>query len=259
LVVASIARMSPGAARPAAIAAVLHVGRQIDDFTSYTWHESVDPEDHESRRGLMDLSDVPLLPDAVQVFTCGPLPFMRHVRSTLLTRSVSVGGVRKLKAQTHRTSAITLAPDRQGARTTHLRARPTEVPPPRSTAVMRAAHPVTLRARLPRGERRLCRPRGYADLALNRLRGKGIRVSRSAESGTSPATREVAEHEVFSCCGGMGATDGPAPWEASMAAPARSFGATPSPCRLSVWPASSCAISAVPRCEDRDHVWIMPT
>ena len=33
----------------------------------------------------MDLSQMPL-PDDVQVFTCGPLPFMRHVRSTLLAR-----------------------------------------------------------------------------------------------------------------------------------------------------------------------------
>jgi ferredoxin-NADP reductase len=72
---------------------VLHVGRQIDDFTSYTWYESVDPEDDESRQGLMDLSDVPL-PDDVQVFTCGPLPFMRHVRSTLLTRGVPASRIR---------------------------------------------------------------------------------------------------------------------------------------------------------------------
>ena len=66
---------------------VLHVGRQIDDFTSYTWYETVDPEDHNSRQGLMDLSDVPL-PDDIEAFTCGPLPFMRHVRETLLVRGV---------------------------------------------------------------------------------------------------------------------------------------------------------------------------
>ena len=35
----------------------------------------------------MDLSELPLADD-VQVFTCGPLPFMRHVRSTLLARGV---------------------------------------------------------------------------------------------------------------------------------------------------------------------------
>jgi nitric oxide dioxygenase len=72
---------------------VLFAGRQIDEFTSYTWYESVDPDDHESRQGLMDLSDVPLPPD-VQVFTCGPLPFMRHVRSTLLARGVPASHIR---------------------------------------------------------------------------------------------------------------------------------------------------------------------
>lgn len=41
----------------------------------------------------MDLSDVPL-PDDVQVFTCGPLPFMRHVRSTLLARGVPAQRIR---------------------------------------------------------------------------------------------------------------------------------------------------------------------
>ena len=49
---------------------VLHVARQIDDFTSYTWYESVEPGDTRSRQGLMDLSEVPL-PADVSVFTCG--------------------------------------------------------------------------------------------------------------------------------------------------------------------------------------------
>lgn len=72
---------------------VLHVGRQIDDFTAYTWYETVEPGDHHSAQGLMDLSEVPL-PDQVQVFTCGPLPFMRHVRSTLLARGVPAFRIR---------------------------------------------------------------------------------------------------------------------------------------------------------------------
>jgi nitric oxide dioxygenase len=66
---------------------VEHVGRQIDDFTTYRWYESVDPDDDKSRQGLMNLSEVPL-PDDVHVFMCGPLPFMRHVRSGLLDRGV---------------------------------------------------------------------------------------------------------------------------------------------------------------------------
>jgi len=72
---------------------VLHVGRQIDDFTAHTWYESVDADDHRSTPGFMDLSEVPLADD-VQVFMCGPLPFMRHVRSTLLARGVPASQIR---------------------------------------------------------------------------------------------------------------------------------------------------------------------
>ena len=72
---------------------VLHAGRQIDDFTCYTWYESVDDTDHRSRTGLMDLTDVPL-PAGVHVFTCGPLPFMRQVRGALLTRGVPADHIR---------------------------------------------------------------------------------------------------------------------------------------------------------------------
>jgi nitric oxide dioxygenase len=72
---------------------VLHVGRQIDDFTAYTWYERVDPTDQRSAEGYMDLADIPLGED-VQVFTCGPLPFMRHVRSSLLARGVPAAHIR---------------------------------------------------------------------------------------------------------------------------------------------------------------------
>ena len=41
----------------------------------------------------MDLTDIPL-PDDIQVFTCGPLPFMRLVRSTLLDRGVPPARIR---------------------------------------------------------------------------------------------------------------------------------------------------------------------
>jgi nitric oxide dioxygenase len=41
----------------------------------------------------MDLSEIPL-PADVQVFTCGPLPFMRHIRSTLLARDVPAASIR---------------------------------------------------------------------------------------------------------------------------------------------------------------------
>ena len=72
---------------------VLHAGRQIDDFTSYTWYEAVDKGDLRSVKGYMDLSETPL-GDNIQVFTCGPLPFMRHVRTTLLDRGVPASRIR---------------------------------------------------------------------------------------------------------------------------------------------------------------------
>jgi nitric oxide dioxygenase len=72
---------------------VQHVGRQIDDFTVYTWYETVESQDTHARQGYMDLSEVPL-PDDVQVFTCGPLPFMRLVRSTLVNRGVPANRIR---------------------------------------------------------------------------------------------------------------------------------------------------------------------
>ena len=72
---------------------VLHAGRQLDDFTSHVWYETVDGDDHQSRQGLMDLTDVPL-PEDVAVFTCGPLPFMRHVRAGLLARGVPAADIR---------------------------------------------------------------------------------------------------------------------------------------------------------------------
>ncbi|MEP6979304.1 MAG: globin domain-containing protein [Nakamurella sp.] len=72
---------------------VLHVGRQLDDFTAYTWYETVAADDRRSRHGFMDLSTVPL-PADLQVFTCGPLPFMRHIRSTLLARGIPADRIR---------------------------------------------------------------------------------------------------------------------------------------------------------------------
>ncbi len=72
---------------------VTHVGRQIDDFTTHTWYEHLDPSDTRSQAGYMDLTQIPLPPD-LQVFTCGPLPFMRHVRNTLLARGVPAENIR---------------------------------------------------------------------------------------------------------------------------------------------------------------------
>ena len=72
---------------------VLHVGRQLDNFTAYTWYETIGTDDRRSHQGFMDLTEIPL-PANIQVFTCGPLPFMRHVRSTLLARGVPADSIR---------------------------------------------------------------------------------------------------------------------------------------------------------------------
>ncbi|HEY5881913.1 MAG TPA: globin domain-containing protein [Nakamurella sp.] len=72
---------------------VLHVARHIDNFSAYTWYEKVDPDDEGSAEGYMDLSGLDL-PADLQVFTCGPLPFMRHVRSSLLARGVQPENIR---------------------------------------------------------------------------------------------------------------------------------------------------------------------
>ncbi len=72
---------------------VLHVGRQLDNFTAYTWYETVGTDDHRSHQGFMDLTEIPL-PENIQVFTCGPLPFRRHIRSTLLARGVAADSIR---------------------------------------------------------------------------------------------------------------------------------------------------------------------
>jgi nitric oxide dioxygenase len=69
------------------------MGHQLDNFTSYTWYDHVDPGDTSSRQGHMDLSDIPL-PDDVHAFTCGPLDFMRHIRTELMQRGVPAHHIR---------------------------------------------------------------------------------------------------------------------------------------------------------------------
>jgi nitric oxide dioxygenase len=72
---------------------VQRMGHQLDNFSSYTWYEHVEPDDTSSRQGHMDLSDIPL-PDNVHVFTCGPLGFMRHIRTELMQRGVPAHHIR---------------------------------------------------------------------------------------------------------------------------------------------------------------------
>ena len=73
---------------------VLHVGRQtrrlhrLHLVRNRRTRTTTDPS-----QGFMDLTEIPL-PADIQVFTCGPLPFMRHVRSTLLARGVPADSIR---------------------------------------------------------------------------------------------------------------------------------------------------------------------
>jgi nitric oxide dioxygenase len=90
---ASIRHSPPSAQDHALRQTVQRMRHQLDKFSSYTWYEHVDPDDTSSRHGHMDLSDIPL-PDNVHVFTCGPLGFMRHIRTELMQRGVPAHHIR---------------------------------------------------------------------------------------------------------------------------------------------------------------------
>lgn len=62
----------------------------MDDARAQNWYErdAADaPTLHPALPGLMDLGDVEL-PDGSTVFMCGPLPFMRAMRETLMARGI---------------------------------------------------------------------------------------------------------------------------------------------------------------------------
>lgn len=65
---------------------------RLTSVTRYTWYEAPgDPapvaDGEQVRSGLMDLTGLPIPADA-QVFMCGPLPFMRGIRRTLIERGL---------------------------------------------------------------------------------------------------------------------------------------------------------------------------
>lgn len=69
-------------------------GAKLQHFTDHVWYEESDgAADRPVRTGLMDLTDIPL-PEDVQVYLCGPLVFMRHVRGQLLERGVPPTSIR---------------------------------------------------------------------------------------------------------------------------------------------------------------------
>lgn len=57
------------------------------------WYERPGPEEPEAREGLMNLDGIELSEDAT-VFLCGPLPFMRDVRTQLLRAGVPARHIR---------------------------------------------------------------------------------------------------------------------------------------------------------------------
>ncbi len=62
----------------------------MSDAKAQNWYEmdaATAPTLHPAREGFMDLADVEL-PDGATVFMCGPLPFMRISRATLIARGI---------------------------------------------------------------------------------------------------------------------------------------------------------------------------
>ncbi|WP_462418775.1 globin domain-containing protein [Kytococcus sp. Marseille-QA3725] len=62
---------------------------RLSDVASHVWYEEMDEagEARGARPGRMDLSDLEV-PTNAEVFMCGPLPFMRAVRRTLMDKGV---------------------------------------------------------------------------------------------------------------------------------------------------------------------------
>ncbi|WP_369042830.1 globin domain-containing protein [Streptomyces sp. Midd1] len=64
------------------------LARQLPDGQAHFWYEDPRGADAEDRTGLVDLSGLPPL-EEVHAYLCGPLPFMRAVRTQLLAQGVA--------------------------------------------------------------------------------------------------------------------------------------------------------------------------
>jgi nitric oxide dioxygenase len=67
--------------------------RRLPNARSLVWYECPGPEATDARTGLMDLTGVDVPTDA-SVYLCGPLPFMRAVRTQLLKAGVPARQIR---------------------------------------------------------------------------------------------------------------------------------------------------------------------
>ncbi|WP_158230714.1 globin domain-containing protein [Frankia sp. CcI49] len=70
------------------------LGRQLRGFEQLAWYEQCDEAPEPGvEAGLIDADKLPV-PDGVRAYLCGPLPFMRDVRASLLRRGVPAENIR---------------------------------------------------------------------------------------------------------------------------------------------------------------------
>ncbi len=91
----TVAHADRSAASHPLFGATLASAASLPEAEVHTWYEQVDPVGAErgAREGLMDLSSVEI-PESACVFMCGPLPFMRDVRASLVRRGVPSSRIR---------------------------------------------------------------------------------------------------------------------------------------------------------------------
>ncbi|WP_405803815.1 FAD-binding oxidoreductase [Streptomyces sp. NBC_00210] len=65
---------------------------KLADGSAHTWYEQPEGDWPADRTGLVDLSGIEL-PDGVRAYLCGPLPYMREVRTQLLERGVPASAI----------------------------------------------------------------------------------------------------------------------------------------------------------------------
>ncbi|MFI2778651.1 globin domain-containing protein [Streptomyces sp. ALB3] len=65
---------------------------KLPDASAHFWYEDPEPGHPAERTGTVDLSGLPLAP-GTQAYLCGPLPFMRAVRSQLLEKGVAAADI----------------------------------------------------------------------------------------------------------------------------------------------------------------------
>ncbi|MEU1214853.1 globin domain-containing protein [Streptomyces sp. NPDC005791] len=65
---------------------------KLPDASAHFWYESPEPGHPAHRTGTVDLSGLPVAP-GTHAYLCGPLPFMRAVRSQLLGKGVAAADI----------------------------------------------------------------------------------------------------------------------------------------------------------------------